>query len=82
MTAEKLGEHLRGEVSYPLMHVLVEELREGQRLSQCFLVKQKTQRATRTGDPYLEILLADRSGTIPARAWSEVAQRYANQFGE
>jgi len=82
MTAEKLGEHLRGEVSYSLMHVLVQELREGQRISQCFLVKQKSQRSTRTGDPYLEILLADRSGTIPARAWAEVAQRYATQFDE
>lgn len=82
MTAEKLGEHLRGEVSYPLMHALVQELREGQRISQCFLVKQKSQRSTRTGDPYLEILLADRSGTIPARAWAEVAQRSATQFDE
>lgn len=82
MTAGKLGEHLRGEISYPLMHTLVKELREGQRISQCFLVKQKSQRSTRTGDPYLEILLADRSGTIPARAWAEAARRHATQFDE
>ncbi|GAG81663.1 unnamed protein product, partial [marine sediment metagenome] len=82
MAAEKFAEYLRGEVPYPLMHVLIQEMREGQRISQCFLVKQKTQRATRAGDPYLEILLADRSGTIPARAWAEVAQRYATQFDE
>lgn len=80
MTAEKLGEHLRGEVSYALTHTLVKELREGQRVSQCFLVKQKSQRSTRSGDPYLEILLADRSATIPARAWAEAARRYGSQF--
>lgn len=82
MTAEKFAEYLRGEVPYPLTHVLIQEMQEGQRISQCFLVKRKTQRATRAGDPYLEILLADRSGTIPARAWAEVAQRYATQFDE
>lgn len=82
MSAERLSEHLRGEVSYPLMHQLIQELREGQRISQCFLVRQKSQRSTRSGDPYLEILLADRSGTIPARAWTEVAQRCATQFDE
>lgn len=82
MAAGKFAEHLRGEVPYPLMHVLIQEMREGQRISQCFLVKRKTQRATRTGDPYLEILLADRSGTIPARAWAEATQRFVTQFEE
>ena len=82
MTAEKLADHLRGGVSYPLMHILIQELREGQRISQCFLVRQKTQRVTRTGEPYLEILLADRSGTLPSRAWPEATQRYAAQFDE
>lgn len=82
MTGEKFADYLRGEVPYPLTHVLVQDLREGQRIAQCFLVKQKTQRATRTGDPYLEILLADRSGTIAARAWADATQRFATQFAE
>jgi 3'-5' exoribonuclease len=82
MAAEKFAQYLQGEVPYPLMHILIQNMRAGQRISQCFLVKQKTQRATRTGDPYLEIVLADRSGTVPARAWAEATQRYASEFEE
>jgi len=82
MCAEKLSQYLHDEVPYPLMHVLIKDMRPGQRISQCFLAKQKTQRATRTGDAYLEIVLADKSGTIPARAWAEATKRYASQFDE
>jgi len=82
MCAEKISQYLQGDVPYPLMHVLIKDLRSGQHISQCFLAKQKTQRSTRTGDAYLEILLGDRSGTIPARAWSEATQRFASQFDE
>ncbi|MEA3238355.1 MAG: HD domain-containing protein [Candidatus Bipolaricaulota bacterium] len=82
MCAEKLAQYLHDEVPYPLMHVLIKDMRPGQRISQCFLAKQKTQRATRKGDAYLEIVLADKSGTIPARAWAEATQRYASQFDE
>ncbi len=82
MAAEKFSQHVKGEIPYPLMHVLIENMRSGQRVSQCFLVRLKAQRATRTGDPYLEITLADRSGTLPARAWADATQRYASQFEE
>lgn len=82
MVAEKFAQQLRREVPYPLIHVLVQDMRAGQRVSQCFLVRQKTQRATRAGDQYLEIVLADRSGTVPARAWAEATQRYASGFAE
>ena len=80
--AEKMSQLLQGGVPYPLMHVLIKDLRPGLHISQCFLAKQKTQRSTRTGDAYLEILLGDRSGTIPARAWAEATQRFASQFDE
>ena len=82
MTAEKFSEYLRGEVPYSLTHVLIQDMREGLHISQCFLVKRKTQRSTRGGEPYLDLTLADRSGTIPARAWAETTQRYAGQFDE
>lgn len=80
MSTGNFGERLREEVPYSLMHVPVQEMREGQAVSQCFLVKQKTQRVTRGGDPYLEIVLADRTGTLAARAWADATQRYATQF--
>jgi 3'-5' exoribonuclease len=82
MSSERLFDRVRDEVSYPLLHVPVATMREGQRIGQCFLVKQKAQRSTRKGDPYLELVLADRTGTIPARAWSEIAERFSNQFDE
>jgi len=82
MGSDRLFDRVREDVSYPLLHVPVAEMREGQRIGQCFLVKSKTQRSTRKGDPYLELVLADRTGTIPARAWSDIAERYASLFDE
>lgn len=79
---KRLGDQLRGEIPYPLRHVLIEDIRAGQFISQCFLVKQKNTRSTKRGDPYLELQLADRSGYLPARAWAETAKRYGNQFEE
>lgn len=79
---ERFVDRVRGEIPYPLLHVPISDLHEGTRVTQCFLVKKKTQRSTRTGDPYLELVLADRSGTVPARAWAEAAQRYASEFEE
>jgi 3'-5' exoribonuclease len=82
MSQERFMDRVRGEIPYPLLHVPVTDLHEGTRVTQCFLVKKKAQRSTRTGDPYLELVLADRSGTIAARAWAEAAQRYASAFEE
>ncbi len=82
MCAEKISQFLHGDMPYPLMHVPIKDIKQGQHISQCFLAKQKSQRSTRSGDAYLEILLADKSGTIPARAWSEATQRFASQFDE
>jgi len=77
-TAQRLGDGL----PYPLTHIPVSDLREGQSVTQCFLVRRKTQRSTRTGEPYLELILADRSGSVPARAWAEATQRFASAFAE
>ena len=82
MTADRFSDHLQGKLPYSLLHVPVAEMREGLRVSQCFLVKQRTQRLTRSGDPYLEIVLADRTATVQARAWADVATRYATEFDE
>ena len=83
MAPEKFSDRMRGEqLPYSLLHVPVSDMRDGQGVNQCFLVKQKTQRSTRTGDPYLEITLSDRTGIIAGRAWAEAANRYASQFSE
>ncbi|MDD4903571.1 MAG: OB-fold nucleic acid binding domain-containing protein [Candidatus Bipolaricaulis sp.] len=82
MSTERFSDRVRGDIPYHLIHIPVADLREGARVGQCFLVKKKTQRSTRTGDPYLEILLADRTGVVQARAWADATQRYASQFEE
>ncbi len=82
MSSERLFEQVRGEIPYSLSHVPISDIREGQRITQCFLVKRKATRSTRTGDPYLELLLADRTGALSARAWSDAAQRYGGEFDE
>ncbi len=80
LVSDRFSQQLRDELPYALTHVQVQELREGQAVSQCFLVRSKIHRVTRNGDPYLEIILADRTGTIPARAWSDATLRYGNDF--
>ena len=82
MSPQRFSEQLQGEIPYSLMHVPVSDMREGLRIHQSFLVKQKAQRSTRSGDPYLEVLLADRTGTIPARAWADATKRFASEFEE
>ncbi|MFC2095177.1 3'-5' exoribonuclease YhaM family protein [Candidatus Bipolaricaulota bacterium] len=83
MAPEKFSQKMRGEqLPYSLLHVPVSDIRDGQAVNQCFLVKQKTQRSTRAGDPYLEITLADRTGIIAGRAWADAANRYASEFSE
>ncbi len=82
MSPDKFLDRVRGDVPYSLLHIPVSDLREGLRVGQCFLVKKKAQRSTRTGDPYLEIVLADRTGSLHARAWSDATQRYASEFEE
>ncbi|MFQ5663160.1 MAG: 3'-5' exoribonuclease YhaM family protein [Terriglobia bacterium] len=47
---------------------------ENQPIVSFFLVESKELRSTREGRPYLALRLTDRSGTVEARVWDEVAQ--------
>jgi len=78
----EFANHIRTGVPYSLSHIPIKEMKEGQNVSQCFLVRQKTQRATRSGDAYLEIVLADYTGSVAARAWAGATQRFASGFAE
>lgn len=83
MVPERFSERVRGEaLPYPLLHVPIADMRDGLTVTQCFLVKSKTHRTTRTGDAYLDLTLADRTGSIPGRVWADATHRYANQFSE
>ena len=82
MSPQRFSEQLQGEIPYALLHLPVSDMREGMRIHQSFLVKQKAQRSTRSGDPYLEVVLADRTGAIQARAWADATKRFASEFDE
>ncbi|MBI5582335.1 MAG: HD domain-containing protein, partial [Deltaproteobacteria bacterium] len=51
-------------------HQFIHDLQAGQKVNQFFLVKKKERRRTRTGKDYLDLLLADRTGTLGGKIWS------------
>ena len=57
----------------------VTELKENENFSSSFLVKAKTLGNTRSGNPFLRIRLADRSGETEGRIW-ERALELAGEF--
>jgi 3'-5' exoribonuclease len=52
----------------------VTELKENENLSSSFLVKAKTLGNTRSGNPFLRIRLADRSGETEGRIWERALE--------
>ena len=52
----------------------VRELKPNEIATAVFLVHSKEIRQKRTGEPYLSLLLADRSGEIDAKMWDNVPQ--------
>ena len=58
-----------------MSHHFITDLREGDNLKQFFLLKRAELRRTREGKPYYDLVLADRSGTLNAKAWEEAVQK-------
>lgn len=54
----------------------INTLRSGEVLDQVFLVREKDLRTTKSGDLYLTLNLADRTGQIPARLWQATESIY------
>ncbi len=48
---------------------LIQDLHEGDRVSQIFLCKQKTSATTKAGKSYYSLKLQDRTGTLDAKVW-------------
>ena len=61
-------------------HQLISDLREGMAVQQFFIVRQAETRTDKSGKPYLSLVLGDKSGTMVARAWSEVVARCPGPF--
>ncbi len=49
--------------------VFINSLKEKDRISEDFLIKQKKSAVTRTGSSYLQLFLMDRTGEIPGMLW-------------
>jgi 3'-5' exoribonuclease len=52
----------------------VSELQPNQMVTATFLVQQKEIRQKKTGEPYLSMVLGDRTGEIDAKMWDNVAE--------
>jgi len=50
-------------------HLWINEIQEEERVSGCYLVKEKRVLKTRNGKSFLGLTLADRTGEIPAKVW-------------
>lgn len=47
----------------------IESLREGERISEIYLVKSKNSALTKAGKPYDNVILQDKTGTLDAKIW-------------
>src|SRR5947209_19347856 len=52
----------------------VSELQPNQVITATFLVQHKDIRQKKTGEPYLSLVLGDRTGDIDAKMWDNVAE--------
>ncbi|HSD25371.1 MAG TPA: HD domain-containing protein [Solirubrobacterales bacterium] len=60
----------------PTMEVTVSlrELTDGDEVAGAFVVRERERRQKRNGEDYLRVVLADKTGTVPAVAWEAVAE--------
>jgi len=56
-------------------HRSIVDLKAGDTLKQFFLLRRVERRLTKGGKPYLDLVLADRSGTIKGKVWEETLQK-------
>jgi 3'-5' exoribonuclease len=54
--------------------VTLRELCDGDEVSGAFVVRERERRQKRNGEHYLKVVLADKTGSVPAVAWEGVAE--------
>ena len=62
-------------------HIWVNEIKENDRIHGLYLAKIKKSGTTKKGDPFLSILLSDRTGDVESRVW-ENAEEFSSIFKE
>lgn len=61
------------------MKTYISEIKENDSVDSLFLVKEKSSAVTKTGNSYLKLKLADRSGEMEGRIWTSV-ENFAESF--
>jgi len=61
------------------VHLWLTDIREGDRVKSCYLVKEKRTGKTRNGKPFLSLILSDRTGDLEAKVWEE-AEELSGRF--
>jgi 3'-5' exoribonuclease len=56
----------------PLVRTFVRELVEGEEVAAAFAVRERERRTRRSGEDFVRLVVADRTGTVEAVAWDEV----------
>ena len=73
--AETLFENGGGNAAPPAEPcITLRELSDGDEVAGAFVVRERERRQKRNGEHYLRVVLADRTGTVPAVAWDGVAE--------
>src|SRR3954471_20673788 len=55
--------------------MFVRELTDGQEIDQVLIVREGERRSRRDGREFLRLVLGDRTGTVTAMVWEDVAER-------
>ena len=55
-------------------HLWVKDIGENDTVTGFYLVKEKKLGTTRRGDPFLTLILADRTGEIEAKVWEKAGE--------
>jgi 3'-5' exoribonuclease len=58
----------------PAVGITLRELSDGDEVAGAFVVRERERRQKRNGEHYLRVVLADKTGTVPAVAWEAVAE--------
>ncbi len=63
------------------MKLYINEIKENDTVDSLFLVKEKSMGVTKNGNPYLKLILLDRSGQMEGRIWNAV-DLFSSSFGK
>ncbi|MCD6562120.1 MAG: CRISPR-associated endonuclease Cas3'' [Deltaproteobacteria bacterium] len=55
-------------------HIWIKDISENDAVKGCYLVKKKSSGTTRRGEPFLSLILSDRTGEVEAKIWDRAEE--------